>query len=312
MVVRAATCDKRDFAALRLQKAQTTGGRAATRVHWRAMAWQATLRLDYSRQGPRTVARFAHEGPLRILQSLYPEGDAVCHNVLVHPPGGLVGGDTLSVSVTAAEGSHGLVTTPGASRFYRSEGAPALQDVRVRLVGGARLEWLPLEALYYSGCVAENRLHLSLEPGAELLGWDIAALGLPQAGQPFVHGSVLQHLELQGAWLERGRIAAEDRRLLDGPLGLAGHRCLASLFVVAGEDLSRQQREDLLEAARAVIGPHPHASGAGATAPGPRVVVLRVLAPLVEPAVQLLKAVRRAWRPLLWQRDTPDPRGWAL
>jgi len=273
------------------------------------MAWQATLRLDYSRQGPRTVARFAHEGPLRILQSLYPEGDAVCHNVLVHPPGGLVGGDTLSVSVTAAEGSHGLVTTPGASRFYRSEGAPAVQDVRVRVEGGARLEWLPLEALYYSGCVAENRLHLSLEPGAELLGWDIAALGLPQAGQPFARGSVLQHLELEGAWLERGRIRADDARLLDGPLGLAGQRCLATLFFAAGSDIPRARREALLESARALLEPHPLA---GATAPGPRVVVVRVLAPLVEPALQLLKAVRRAWRPLLWQVDSADPRGWAI
>ncbi|MEJ8840213.1 urease accessory protein UreD [Ramlibacter sp. AN1133] len=276
------------------------------------MPWHARLQLDYTRQGERSVARFVHDGPLRILQSIYPEGDTVCHNVLVHPPGGLVGGDTLQVDVTAAAGAHGLVTTPGASRFYRSEGEPAVQDVRLRLAEGARLEWLPLEALYYSGCRAENRLRMELAPGAQLLGWDVAALGLPQAGQPFVRGSVLQHLELQGAWLERGRIAAEDRRLLDGPLGLAGHRCLASLFLAGGSELPRQQRADLLDAARAVIGGHPLAATAGATAPGPRVLVVRVLAPLVEPALHLLKAVRRAWRPLLWQRDTADPRGWAI
>ena len=59
------------------------------------MPWHARLQLDYALEGARTVARFAHHGPLRILQSLYPEGGAVCHNVLVHPPGGLVGGDTL-------------------------------------------------------------------------------------------------------------------------------------------------------------------------------------------------------------------------
>lgn len=275
------------------------------------MTWQASLQLDYARQGPRTVARFAHEGPLRILQSLWPEGDAICHNVLVHPPGGLVGGDRLDVRVGAAEGAHGLVTTPGASRFYRSEGAAAVQDVRIRLAAGARLEWLPLEALYYSGCQAENRLHMQLAPGAELLGWDVAALGLPQAQQPFVRGSVLQHLELQGAWLERGRIAAGDGRLLDGPLGLAGHRCLATLFFCAGGDIGRPRREALLEAARAVIDAQAYAT-AGATAPGPQVLAVRVLAPLVEPALQLLKAVRRAWRPLLWDAATADPRGWAI
>lgn len=276
------------------------------------MAWRAALRLDYTREGGRSVARFAHEGPLRILQSMYPEGDAVCHNVLVHPPGGLVGGDTLRVDVGAGSGSHGLVTTPGASRFYRSEGEVALQDVAIRAEAGARLEWLPLEALYYSGCRAENRLVLDLAPGAELLGWDVAALGLPQAGQPFAAGDVLQHLELRGAWLERGRIAAADARLMDGPLGLAGRRCLASLFFAAGEAWPRERRDALLAAAREVLQAHPLAATAGATAPDPRVVVVRVLAPLVEPAMQLLKAVRRAWRPLAWGLQGADPRGWSI
>lgn len=276
------------------------------------MAWHASLRLDYAREGGRSVARFAHDGPLRILQSIYPEGDGICHNVLVHPPGGLVGGDTLQVGVRAGPGSHGLVTTPGASRFYRSDGELALQDVTIRMDAGSRLEWLPLETLYYSGCHAENRLLMELAPGAELIGWDVAALGLPQAQQPFVRGGVLQHIELKGAWLERGRIAAEDRRLLDGPLGLAGHRCLASLFLVTGEDLPRQRRDALLDAAREVILAHPLAASAGATAPGPRVVVVRVLAPLVEPALQLLKAIRRAWRPLAWGVDGADPRGWTI
>jgi len=204
------------------------------------------------------------------------------------------------------------VTTPGASRFYRSEGPEALQDVRVHLQPGARLEWLPLEALYYSGCAAHNRLRVRLEPGAELLGWDLAALGLPQAQQPFERGCVLQHLELEGAWLERGRIAAADKRLLDGPLGLAGHRCLGTLFFAAGSELPRQRRDALLESAREILEAHPLAAMAGATAPGPRVVAVRVLAPLVEPALQLLKAVRRAWRPLLWNLPGIDPRGWAI
>jgi urease accessory protein len=276
------------------------------------VTWHASLRLDYAREGGRSVARFRHDGPLRILQSLYPEGDEVCHNVLVHPPGGLVGGDTLQVHVTGATGSHGLVTTPGASRFYRSEGGTALQDVRIRLEPDARLEWLPLEALYYSGCLAHNRLVLDLAPGAQLLGWDIAALGLPQASQPFVAGSVLQHVELSGSWLERGRIAADDKRLLDGPLGLAGQRCLASLFLACGSELARPQREALLEAARSVIEADPLVRLAGATAPGPQVLVVRVLAPLVEPAVRLLKAVRRAWRPLLWGVEGAEPRGWTI
>ena len=276
------------------------------------MAWHAKLQLDYTHEAGRSVARFAHDGPLRILQSLWPEGDAVCHNVLVHPPGGLVGGDTLDITMSVAAGAHGLVTTPGASRFYRSEGEPAVQRTHVTLAAGARLEWLPLEALYYSGCRAENHLVMDLQPGAELLGWDVAALGLPQADQPFERGEVQQHIELRGAWLERARIAADDTRLMDGPLGLAGQRCMATLFFACGEPIARTRREAILDAAREVIASHPLAASSGATAPGPHVIVVRVLAPLVEPALALLKAVRRAWRPLVWNLPAHEPRGWAI
>ena len=93
------------------------------------MSWIARLNLDYSLEAGRSVARHAHDGPLRILQSLYPEGDRICHNVLVHPPSGLVGGDTLDMHVTVGQGAQGLVTTPGATRFYRSEAGLASRYV---------------------------------------------------------------------------------------------------------------------------------------------------------------------------------------
>jgi urease accessory protein len=276
------------------------------------MPWHARLDLAYTHERGRSVARFSHQGPLRILQSLYPEGDAVCHNVLVHPPGGLVAGDTLELSIRVADNAHGLLTTPGASRFYRSEGETALQQTRITVAAGGRFEWMPLEAIYYSGCQAENRLQLDLEPGAEIIGWDIAALGLPQAGQPFVAGNVLQHLELQGQWLERGRIAATDARMMEGPLGLAGRRCLATLFLAAGSDIGRPRRELALEAARQVLEAHPLRETAGATAPCAGVVAVRVLAPGVEAAIGLLKAVRAAWRPALWNMAAEAPRSWAV
>ena len=154
------------------------------------MPWHASLQLDYAFEQGRSVARHRHSGPFRILQSLYPEGDAVCHNVLVHPPGGLVGGDTLELSVHAATTSHGLLTTPGATRFYRAQDIAARQITRLRLDEGARLEWLPQETLCYSGCQAENTLSMEIAPGAELMGWDITALGLPHAGLPFDTGYV--------------------------------------------------------------------------------------------------------------------------
>ena len=276
------------------------------------MPWRATLSLDYSVENQRCVARFAHDGPLRILQSLYPEGDAVCHNVVVHPPGGLVGGDTLDITVHAGAGAHGLVTTPGASRFYRSQGEVAAQRTRIALEAGARVEWLPLETLCYSGCLAENRVQLDLAPGAELIGWDVVALGLPGSNLPFSQGRLQQHLEMPGHWLERALIDASDSRLLDGPLGLAGHRCLATLYLASGSDIPRARREQALELARDALAGQAAGELAGATAAGPRVIVVRALAPLVEPALALLKAVRAAWRPALWGLPATVPRTWAL
>jgi urease accessory protein len=246
------------------------------------------------------------------LQSLYPEGDAICHNVLVHPPGGLVGGDTLDLAVHAQAGAHGLITTPGATRFYRSDGLPARQTTHLKLDSDARLEWLPLEALCYSGCIAENHLTLDLAPGAELMGWDVTALGLPHANQPFVLGSLRQHIELPGVWLERGGVAASDTRLLDSPVGLAGQRCMASLFFVTGTTLTRERRQLALDRARDAMAGHALAGTAGVTSPHPQVVVVRVLAPVVEPAMDLLRTLRTAWRTHLWGTAPSSPRIWSM
>ena len=276
------------------------------------MPWHASLQLDYTLEGTRTVARHAHNGPLRILQSLYPEGDAVCHNVLAHPPGGLVGGDTLDISTTVGPGAHGLVTTPGATRFYRSTGERALQRTHLTLAEGARLEWLPLEALCYNACNAENHLTLNLAPGAECMGWDVTALGLPHAGQPFETGRFVQHIEAPGLWLERGVIDAADHRLLESPLCLAGQRCVASLFFVVGTPLERARRDTALDAARAVMDAHALKASAGATSPNGQVLVVRALAPQVEPAMQLLQQVRAAWRAALWQLCAEPPRIWSM
>ena len=276
------------------------------------MPWHARLDLDYRIEAGRCVARFEHDGPLRILQSLYPEDEGICHNVIVHAPGGLVGGDTLTIGVRVRDGAHGLITTPGATRFYRSEGETALQTTRIQLDANARMEWLPLEAICYSGCLAENRLRMELAPGSELMGWDVTALGLPESGLPFDRGGLLQHLELPGHWLERGRIAASDDRLMNGPLGLAGRRCLATLFLVSGSDFPRQRRDQALALAREVIDADLLASSAGATAPGNRVIAVRVLASLVEPALTLLKAVRASWRRSLWDLPATMPRSWAV
>ena len=276
------------------------------------MTWYASLTLDYALEGNRSVLRFAHDGPLRVLKSLYPEGDLVCHNVLVHPPGGLVGGDTLDIRATLGPCAHALVTTPGATRFYRSEADLAVQRTQLQLAAGARMEWLPLETILYSGCHAQNHLRFELAPGAELLAWDISALGLLHADKAFLRGSYCQHIEMPGVWLERGVLDASDARLLHSPLGLAGKGCMASLFFACGSAISRERRELALDGAREILREHPLQSFAGVTSPNSRILVLRVLGDEVEPVMVLLKRVWAAWRLCLWNKPAVPPRIWAM
>jgi len=274
------------------------------------VSWHGRLSLHYRRDGERTIAHDRHEGPLRVLQRLYPEGPGICHHVLVHPPGGVVGGDELDIEARLDPGAHALVTTPGATRFYRSSGASAAQRAALHVADGARLEWLPLESIAYSGCRAENRVRLELAPGAEAIGWDVLALGLPAAGEPFAAGVFSQHIELPGRWLERGRIAADDARLLDSALGLAGQRVMATAWFASGTALSDARREGLLGAARDCAAASPLAPRCGVTSPQESVVVLRALAARVEPAMALLQQVRAAWRRHAWALAPNAPRIW--
>ena len=274
------------------------------------MGWHGHLRIDYRRDGDTVVSQDRHDGPLRVLQRLYPEGPGICHHVLVHPPGGMVGGDTLDIELQLGEASHAVITSPGAARFYRSGGESARQQLCARLARGARLEWLPLETIAYSGCEGENALRFELADGAELIGWDVLALGLPAADQPFERGRYRQRIELPGRWLEQGTIAAADRLLLDSPLGLDGHRVMGTLWLAAGQAMPDARRDALLETARAACEPHELARSAGATSPNDAVVLLRALAPRVEPLMELFKDVRNRWRSAAWGLDAVLPRIW--
>jgi urease accessory protein len=274
------------------------------------MHWQGHLQLDYHRDGPRTTALDRHHGPLRVLQRLYPEGEAVCHHVLVHPPGGIVGGDVLALDATLAPASHALITTPGATRFYRSAGPLAEQRVQATLADGARLEWLPMETIAYRRCQVHNRLRFVLAPRAQMIGWDVLALGLPAAGEPFDEGRFLQQLELPGVWLERGTLDGSDRLLMDSPLGLAGHTVMATLWLADGQPLGRERTEILLDRARALIDASALPTAAGVSAPHPSLLVLRALGHRVEPVMALLQSVWAAWRQLHWDLAPCAPRVW--
>jgi urease accessory protein len=272
--------------------------------------WVSSLHADFRSARGRTVMRSRHQGALRCLASLYPEGDGVCHQVLVHPPGGLVGGDRLDVRVDVHDGAHALLTTPGASRFYRSLGAPAVQTLDASVRDGARLEWLPLENIAFDACLGENVARFHLAPGAELIAWDMLALGLPAAGRAISAGRYLQHMELPGSWLDRACIDAADAALLHGPGGLAGHAALGTLIFASGRELDAARCDTLLSVARRCAAA---AAGveAGVTRAQAGVLVMRALGPRIEPIGALLRAVWAEWRQVAWGLPACAPRVWS-
>lgn len=278
-----------------------------------ASGWHAHLNLDYQRANQRTVLHFSHDGPLRVLKSLYPEGEGICHSVLVHPPGGLVAGDVLDIQVRVQAQAHALISTPGATRFYAAQAqARATQRVSVQLETGARLEWLPLETLAYPGCRADNDLRFELAPDAELLGWDVLALGLPATHTPFDHGDVHQCLHWPGHWREEGHLDARDHRLMNAPLGLAGRRCLATLWLASGTAMSAAQRDALLHSLRTQAAQHPLGTHTGITCPTPQMLVVRVLADMVEPVHDLLRQLWAIIRREHWGMSATPPRIWSV
>src|SRR5215472_5319950 len=139
-----------------------------------ATGWEAHLSLGYGRRGSRTVLeRRVHRGPLLVQKSLYPEGEEVCQNIVVHPPAGIVGGDRLDLEVVVGEGARAQLSTPGAAKWYRSAGAVARQSLRFTGAAGALIEWLPQETIVFDGAIAQLDTRVALAGDAVFFGWEV-------------------------------------------------------------------------------------------------------------------------------------------
>ena len=199
-----------------------------------ATGWFAGLELGFSSRDRETVLhKNRHIGPLRLQRPLYPE-DTVCHACVLHPPGGVVGGDRLEIHVDVESDAKALVTTPGATKFYRSNGQPAMQESHLQISGG-HLEWLPQESIFFPGANAVNTTSVHLENDGVFMGWEILCMGLPSCGQPFTQGGVTSTIEVNrgGRLIFRDRLRIMDGADLDRPAGLRGHS-VAATFIASG------------------------------------------------------------------------------
>ena len=218
--------------------------------------WAAAIELDFEKRGGRTVlVRSSHVGPLRVQRPFYPEG-ACCHLYLLHPPGGMVPGDELSVALSLSSGSHLLMTTPSAGKIYRSdaEATRQRQGVAAKVADAALLEWLPQETIVFEGAqgVLHNRFELSGD--ARLCAWDIVVLGRRASGEAFRRGRCEQLIEVyrDGRPLLHERTRYEGgSKMLEAPWGMASASVSGSMVVTlsATRDQLDALRESLAELA---------------------------------------------------------------
>lgn len=199
-----------------------------------AQGWQAQLTLGFQRQGLRTALGLcAHRGPLQVQRPFYPEGEAVCHVAILHPPGGVVGGDQLQIHAALDANAHALITTPAAGKFYRSAGPTARQVQHLSVAAGATLEWLPQENIVYAGARVHAMTRIGLHGDARFIGWEILCLGRPAADEAFTSGQYRQDFELwrdgEPLYLEHGRYIGGDLAL-NAQWGLQGQPVSATLL----------------------------------------------------------------------------------
>lgn len=269
--------------------------------------WEAQLNLEYRRRAERTVlARRSHSGPLRVQRDLYPEGEGTCHTIVVHPPGGIAGGDSLRIDAVLGERSAALLTTPGAGKWYRTESQPARQHLVFELAAGASLEWLPQETILFDGAIAQMTTEVHLADDAAYTGWEILCFGRAASRQRFASGMLSQKTEVfaEGGriWVEQARVTGDDP-LLDSPIGLNGHTVCATLLA-AGQEVS----DVVLAACREV--PAGIGASAGITRL-PGILIARWLGDAGEDARRYFAALWAVLRPAMRGRPAIEPRIWS-
>ena len=270
--------------------------------------WRAGLALQFTRRGAATLlTQRRHYGPLRVQKALYPEGETICHAILLHPPAGIAGGDELEISAVVEAQAHALLTTPGAGKWYRSAGPRAWQALKFDVAAGAVLEWLPQETIFFNGCHAMMSNRVNLAEGARYLGWDVWCMGRAASGERFDQGElrVVTDVCISGKaiWMEQGSLSG-GAGLLDSAAGLAG-RSVCGTLLAAGSSIT----PELLAACRALKAQEADAL-CGITVL-PQLLVARYLGNSSEAARAWFVELWRLLRPALLGCEMQMPRIWS-
>jgi len=274
-------------------------------------AWKAELTLRFRRVADRSVlAERLHYGPLMVQKALYPEGPGVCQAIVVHPPGGIAGGDDLSLNVALDAGAHALVTTPAAGKWYKSGGTldrqnGSRQDGTFTIGNGAVLEWLPLETIVFDAADATMNWHVNLAGDAVYAGWEITCLGRRASGEEFRTGSLRQATRVfrDGAQLWGDLVAFKGSDpLMHSVVGLRGCSVFGTMIVAAGAVPA-----EILENCRDLKPDDDAAYGVTAL---PGVFAARYLGHRAQSAKAYFAALWAVLRPWYAKRSAHRPRLW--
>jgi len=267
--------------------------------------WKAHLQLSFKHSDHKTVlGKCDHFGPLRIQRPFYPEGN-VAHVYLLHPPGGVVGGDQLNIDINVQQNAQALCTTPGSGKFYLSAGNWANFTQQLQVQAGASLEWFPQENILFAGANVRARTKIELNDDATFIGWEINCLGRPSSGETFNHGAFDSQLEF---YHNQKLILVENQRVLNQQMlnavaGLRGEAMQATL-------LAFPCNENHLEAARKTLA-ELKASTLSAVTLIDGLLVMRILDQHNENLKTQLILIWQTLRPMMLGRDAVAPRIWA-
>ena len=296
---------------------KSTGSeRSQAAQRMRAGQWHANLELTVEQRpaGARLV-NSRRNGPLHVQKAFYPEGRNLAHLYVLHPPGGLVSGDSLTIQARVSENSAALITTPGAGRLYgaRADASQQMQNNQLSVEPGASLEWFPMETLFYSGSYGISHTRIDIAEGGSFMGWDIATLGLPASDQPFIKGELKQSLEIhymnQISWLERWRFNADDHEFLNSPAGLNGNST-NGVFIAGPFDspVSSEVLDDLHQLCESV---RENDHGYAGVTQVDKWLAVRYTGPSATRAREHFTQAWHQLRPLLINRTACPPRIWA-
>lgn len=213
--------------------------------------WHGRLNLVYAnRSGATQIIHNQMQAPLKVQRPFYPEGKEVCHSVILHTAGGVVGGDRLSLNFHLQANAKALITTAAAGKIYRSSGQLAQQNIDIQVDSGANLEWLPQETIVFDGAMYRQDLRVELAPQASILLWEITRFGRTARGEKFLSGEWRSHTEIwqqnSPLWIDRQWLKGGEK-MLESPHGLAGKPVVATLAWV-GEPVTAE----LVEKVRAL------------------------------------------------------------